>query len=895
MIKKKLLCLVLSAMTVSVTLVTPTANYSNSKVNAAEVNLTSASNSNDEYESQGHLIRNSTFENRVGLPWTEVETYPAEGTFDISGGTYNVTINKIQTPPTKDNRWAVQFRHRGLTLERGHHYTVKFTVTADHNCKIYPKIGQQGKPYKEYWNNNWNPYDLQAGVPKTVTSEFTMNDETDPKCEFAFHLAGDCAASEMGYKFSFDNIYLDDPQFIGYKKTTPEPTNAIRVNQVGYLPNREKKATVLSESTSPIPWKLLDSSNNVVDSGMTTVFGDDHASGDKVHTIDFSSFKQEGKGYKLAVNKSDVQAKVSSYESLPFEIGKNLYTKMKSDAIKYFYHNRSGIEIKMPYCGTKDLARPAGHPKDILQNAKTTSDNKANWYPGNYSLDVTGGWYDAGDHGKYIVNGGISTWTMMNQYERAKEKGQDLTKAPFGDNTMNIPESGNNIPDILDESRWNVEMFLKMQIPKELNQEYAGMVHHKAHDERWTALGMRPDQDDEDRYLQPPSTAATLNFAAVTSQAARLWKDIDPKFAKTCQDAAETAWKAAEKHPDILAPIKGSVGGGAYGDNYVGDEFYWAACELYATTGDQQYLDYAKTSKHYLEMPTTLTGGEDNGTVGCFDWGNVQGLGTITLASVKTNLPSADVEKARDNIKAAADKFIDIENNQGYGIPINESELSSTQAGLPSDSTKKITGLPWGSNSFVANSAILMAYANDFSPNTSKYIDGASRVMDYLLGCNPNVQSYITGYGSNPLENPHHRFWSYQTDPAFPHAPAGCMSGGPNSGLQDPWVKGSGWQPGEMASEKCFMDNIESWSTNEITINWNAPFAWISSYMDDNGNGPDVLLGDVDGDGEVTMADSIALKKYLLNPSNKINEKNADVNKDGEIDISDLFELYDML
>lgn len=837
--------------------------------------------------SVGNLIRNNTFDGGVGLPWNQVETYPADGDFDIENGTYNVTIKTPDETKTKETRWGVQFRHRGLTLEHGHTYEVSFTVKATADCKIYPKIGQQGKKYLEYWNYNhksYQPLSLKANQPVTVKETFTMTDPTENACEFAFHLVGDCLAANLPYTVSFDNINLKDPQFPGYDKDPEEPANAVRVNQVGYFTELEKKATVVSKSTTPIAWRLLDGSNNVVKSGQTTVFGKDHASGDSVHTIDFSDYKTEGKGYKLVVDSADASPK----ESMKFDIGNSIYSKMKSDAIKYFYNNRSGIELKSTYTGRADLARPAGHPNDVLSNAPDT------WYKENYTLDVTGGWYDAGDHGKYVVNGGISTWTMMNQYERALNNKVDLKRAPFGDGTMNIPESGNAIPDILDESRWNLQTLLKMQVPQ---GELEGMVHHKAHDERWTALGIRPDQDDKKRYLQPPSTAATLNLAAIASQGSRLWKNYDSAFSSKCLAAAEKAWDAAVAHPDKLAPLTGAIGGGAYGDNKVDDEFYWAACELYATTGESKYLDYIKSSKYYLQMPTSLTGGEDNNVTGPFDWGNVQGLGTITLALVPNELPKDDVEIARKNIKAAADVFIANENKEGYGTPMTEGPYGSPLSDGTTPSNNK--GYPWGSNSFVANEGIVMAYANDFSDKTdNRYINGAARAMDYILGCNPMVQSYVTGYGSNPLENPHHRFWAYQTDSTFPKAPAGAMSGGPNSGLEDPWVKGSGWKAGSRPAAKCFMDNIESWSTNEVTINWNAPFAWMSSYMDDSGNqkGSEGVKGDVNTDGEVDSMDYIALQKYIMDPSNSnINTTNADLNGDGKINTADLFALRKLI
>lgn len=104
-----------------------------------------------------------------------METFPASADFSIEGGKYNITINNRGT-----ERWDVQFRHRGLTIERGHTYTVKFTVSATKDCKVYPKIGDQGEPYDEYWNYNmnWDFVELRANTPVTITQEFTMNQAT---------------------------------------------------------------------------------------------------------------------------------------------------------------------------------------------------------------------------------------------------------------------------------------------------------------------------------------------------------------------------------------------------------------------------------------------------------------------------------------------------------------------------------------------------------------------------------------------------------------------------------------------------------------------------------------------------------------------------------------------
>ena len=198
----------------------------------------------------------------------------------------------------------------------------------------------------------------------------------------------------------------------------------------------------------------------------------------------------------------------------------------------------------------------------------------------NYSLDVSGGWYDAGDHGKYVVNSGISVWTLQNQLEMLERFG--ATAGDFGDGKMKVPEAGNGHPDLLDEARFNLEFMLRMQVPA--GQPAAGMVHQKIHGERWSDLPTLPHQDAVKRYLRPVSTAATYDLAATAAQAARLWRKRDPAFAARCLAAAELAYTAARKSPLVRAE-KEVQGGGAYGDGDVEDDLYWAATELFVTTG----------------------------------------------------------------------------------------------------------------------------------------------------------------------------------------------------------------------------------------------------------------------------------------------------------------------
>lgn len=287
-------------------------------------------------------------------------------------------------------------------------------------------------------------------------------------------------------------------------------------------------------------------------------------------------------------------------------------------------------------------------------------------YNGPSAITASGGWYDAGDHGKYVVHGGLALWILQNQYEHSLKSGRD---AQFTDGKLNIPESENSISDLMDETK-------------------------------------------EKRIYYPPSTAATLNLAACAAQASRIWKDIDSRFSSTCLASAETAYAAAKKNPAVFAPYGQEQGSKTYGDNYVEDDFYWAACEMYVTTGKKEYLKDLKGYKGSLQMPVILTG-ELSGIAGSFDWCATGGLGTLTLALHK----SAEFPEIVESIKKAADTFLAVQANEGYGIPLAESTNTSEFDGYIETATR----YPWGSNGLVMNETIVMAYAYDLLKD-SKYI-----------------------------------------------------------------------------------------------------------------------------------------------------------------------------
>ncbi|MDC7223804.1 MAG: glycoside hydrolase family 9 protein [Spirochaetales bacterium] len=579
-----------------------------------------------------------------------------------------------------------------------------------------------------------------------------------------------------------------------------KPDSHIAVNQTGYFPDGPKEALFPWEKkTGTFEWSLVkEETGEVVYGGTTEKSLFDQASGDYINRIDFSDFREEGR-YHLTIPSENVTSE-------SFSIGDDIYSNLPMESMAYFYRNRAGIAIEARYAGGEEYARGPGHLSDGEVTGFKGKDPSGRFWEGTeYTLDAAKGWYDAGDVGKYVVNGGIAAWTLMNT--------EDCLPGYFADGTLSLPEQENGVPDVLDEARWEMEFLLAMQVPA--GYEQAGMVHHKLHDVHWGPIPWLPpaqyDNDnghsdpDKGRYLMPPSTAATLNLAATAAQSSRLWADYDEEFSRTCLEAAEKAWIAARDNPIFLYGNIPGEGGGNYDDGNVEDEFFWAAAELYAATGKEPYRDYLQNSPYYDDLrefsPTAPS---------AIWWGGTATLGRITLATVENGLEEQEKELFRSQIITMADYYLGL-TDEGYG------------PSLPP------TGYVWGSNSNMLNNALLIAYAHRFT-GEEKYREGLLSCLDYLLGKNALNRSYISGYGSKALSHPLHHFWADQPDKGFPKVPAGVLAGGPNESPSDPTAQ----TPEIMARgvSKRYVDSSKSWSTNEVAINWNSPLVWISAYVD---------------------------------------------------------------
>ncbi|GLS90721.1 endoglucanase [Psychromonas marina] len=706
----------------------------------------------------------------------------------------------IQIDNPGSQTWDVILGQGGIGLGQGDSYTLAFTARANVETEFTALIQHEGAPYTQYLNENI------AVITDKQSFSFTFvhTEKSDPKTEFQLQLGAKIPA----------NICISDVSLNGENFKIVTETAAVRLNQVGFFLNAEKIATIKNDSKQPVAWHVENKNGKQLLSGKTTVFGLNKGSGEFVHNADFSAIKEDQEDLVLIVDGSS---------SHPFQINDDIYSELKHDALGYFYQNRSGIEIKEEFVQRANLARPAGHPNERVSCFQGT-DSKGNNWPGcDFTMNLTGGWYDAGDHGKYVVNGGISTWTLLNLYERSLWV--DHASEPFSDGQQAIPEAGNGVNDLLDEARWNMEFMLKMQIPEGKkvfapvgNQEKnitnltlteidaSGLVFHKIADERWTGHPLPPHLDTMKRSVGQPSTAATLNLAATAAQCARIWKEIDSDFSQQCLAAAQRAWKAANQHSEIYA-YDNFTGSGPYNDLKLADEFYWAAAELFITTGEDKYFTIVSESPVYLATPVGDASGD-----GDLFWQDLSSAGTISLALVPSKLDEKQRQMARDNIVKSANNIAKLVVTEGYHIPYGPEQY------------------PWGSNSNIVNRGIFLTYAADFSGDM-RYMQTLAHGMDYILGRNPMDQSYISGYGSNPLKNPHHRFWAHQAAESSPKPAPGALSGGPNSiSFSDPIAAGL---KGNCTGQTCFVDDIGAWTLNEITINWNAPLVWVTSALDE--------------------------------------------------------------
>jgi endoglucanase len=572
---------------------------------------------------------------------------------------------------------------------------------------------------------------------------------------------------------------------------------AVRVNQVGYLRRGPKRATLVTSRVAAVPFEVRNGAGEIVFRGLSERAGGapEPTSGLPLHVLDFSALDATGDGFTVVADEA----------SHPFELGGTGYERLRRDALAFFYAMRSGIEIRddvLPGYG-----RPAGHA-GVPPNRGDTAvgawegPEAERLYEGwrcDLRLDVSGGWYDAGDHGKYVVSGAVAAALLMSTYERALHAPTGRTD-PLADGALAIPEHGDGVPDVLDEVRWELEWLLRMQVPAE--DPLAGLAFHKVHDDHWTPLALAPDRDPARRVLHRPSTAAALDLAAAAAQGSRLFRPYDPPLAVRLLAAARLAHAAARRHSALYAPFEaGAFGGGPYDDSDLRDDWYWASVELYLTTGEPEFLRSLLASPCHRDGAFDLDG---------FDWRHVAALARLDLALVPSELDRAPLRRA---VLDAADRLLALQSRQPWDQPY-----------APADNR-----WVWGSNGRILSNVIVLGAAFD-AGGQIRHRDGALRGLDYVLGRNAAGISYVTGHGTVFARHQRIRHFAHDLDPALPPPPPGTLAGGPTSiryGYPEE-ERFTGLPP-----QLCYVDDVRSETTNDAAINWNAALVRAASFAAD--------------------------------------------------------------
>ncbi len=433
-------------------------------------------------------------------------------------------------------------------------------------------------------------------------------------------------------------------------------------------------------------------------------------------------------------------------------------------------------------------SRAAGHPDNqVIIHPAAASPNS----PAGTIISCPRGWYDAGDYNKYIVNSGITMGTLLSLYE-------DFP-AYFDTLRINIPETGDGAPDLLNEIVWNLRWMLTMQDPSD------GGVYNKVTNANFDGMIM-PSAALTPRYVVPKGTGATLDFAAVMAQSGRIFgkfKKVFPGLSDSCLNSAEKAWVWAVKNPKVTydqnlmnKEFKPVINTGGYGDSDFSDEFIWAAAELNVTTGKDSYYNA------FPMFPDTL--------MPLPSWGNVRLLGYYTMARFEkklTNGAKKDFPMLKERILRFADIMTKGVSDRAYQTVMGKS------AG----------DFVWGSNSVATNEGILLIQAYRLT-NEKRYLDYALTNLDYILGRNATGYSYVTGNGHKTPMFPHHR--QSEADGIADPVP-GLIVGGPNPGQQDGCKTYTSKIP-----DQSYTDSVCSYASNEIAINWNAPAAYLAGALE---------------------------------------------------------------
>jgi len=551
------------------------------------------------------------------------------------------------------------------------------------------------------------------------------------------------------------------------------PTTQVHVDQVGYLPSAPKLAVTTVDGQR---YAVVDGDDGeVVLGGSLSDRFEDPDAGETVRWGDFTSLSSNGT-YRVVVGSgvgTDGGVSETMARSPPFDIGPDVYDETLVDCVRLYSLKRSNTAIDDPMTG---LDVPAGHTQDARARLVYTHAGAAN----GETLDVAGGWYDAGDYGKYVPPGAVTVGQMLLAYEQYPDA--------FGPGQCDLPpglsptDRDAGLPDLLVEAKFELEWLERMQRDD-------GSVYHKVAAAEWPDLDEAPSDDTRDRHVYGSSTFGTAQYAAAMAMAARVYDPFDPEFAERALSNARAAHEYLRSNPDphFRFDEGQDKGSGPYRKDNDAEERFWAAAELLKTTGESQFAEYLdSTQAELFDAPVRAPVWSDTLSLG--QWAYVST--DAGRADRRRTLESAFLDYAEDLVAAIdADGYRDALDTEDYH---------------------------WASTKLALAKGGLLLLANEIEPD-ERYVAGALDQLHYALGRTPTGYSYVTGQGTYPTQNPHDRL----VESTGTSLPGMVVSGANRNG--DDEVLAEYLDRVDPAPAKCYVDAMEAFSANEWAIDYTAP------------------------------------------------------------------------
>ncbi len=674
------------------------------------------------------------------------------------------------------------------------------------------------------------------------------------------------SAIKSGKSATFRNVKISSPDD---ERQYP----FIKVNQVGYSVNGAKTARIsyfakfgsLNGKTYEIVDKV--SGKTVLTGTLGEAVLNEHLSGESVHIIHFDELKTPGT-YYIRVPDANLDAKARSpfdvaaglvtdtLTSVSFQIGDDIYDNLLSDMTKYYYYQRQGMDLDAAYAG--DFARKNLHPDDVRVRRWSDRGN-----PDAEVFDITQGWYDAGDYGKYTSPGATSVENLLLAY--------DLYPQVFADMELHIPETDPNNPAYVDapgylsEIKWEIDMLLKLEHASKDGSFYVAANYNDGVIYLEDTLYQSSDHNSPPEQRDLRSHHATAEMAAMLAHAYLIYKEIPvyAEFAETCLAAALRAWDwvndpANPQHPSIGAANRTYT----YTQEELDRSMFWAAGAIYRA----QRAAKADTAPYESYL---LAHCEEENITKCFTGASLgyhqHGRSLLGFFHYLYQNDDAAAKLTEIFQKAIAwrDRIISYDN---WGTDHPD------------------WGYWWGSNMVITQCATSTLVSSIVLEGQEQLPDeiilSGESAFNYLLGVNPISFSYVSGYGENSVENIYSGIYSNAAKLNPYRCPDGYVTEGTNPADNRQLSKFDG---------KCYMDSDAEFTTNENTIYGNAAMIFLTASVMARIQS-DRIQGDVDANGSFETADIVLVQKWLATvPETTLADwKAGDCNADGKLNAADL-------